>query len=141
MQGKRGAGEGAMISNKSHAVLRQFMRFVAVGAVSTSAHYAVLIALKEIFGVGPVIATTIGYAVGAVIGYTLNRRFTFDARPAFARGFAKYVAVVVIGAGVNAAAMALLTEAGMHYLLAQLIATTLGLFWNFAGSRLIVFRA
>lgn len=121
--------------------MRQFLRFALVGAVSTSAHYVVLITLREVWGVGPVIATTIGYGVGAIIGYTLNRRFTFQEQPDFARGFAKYLAVVVIGAGINAGVMAALTQMGVHYLVAQIGATLLGLFWNFAGSRLIVFRS
>lgn len=119
----------------------EFLRFAGVGAVATATHYALLIALKELGGVDVVTATICGYALGAVVSYNLNRRFTFATQPAYGRGLAKFALVVGIGAVVNAAIVALLTSQGLYYLLAQMIATGLVLIWNFIGARMIVFRA
>jgi len=124
----------------SQAVTHQFLRFAVVGAVATAVHYTILISLKEGAGVAPVAATTAGYTIGALVSYTLNRAFTFAARPAFGWGLVKYALVIGLGAGVNAAIVALLTHAGMYYLLAQMIATALVLIWNFAAARWVVFR-
>ncbi len=121
-------------------IVRDFVRFTAVGAVATAAHYAVLITLKEFGGIHPVWATVCGYGVGAVVSYTLNRTFTFAVRPAYGRGLAKFVAVIALGGVLNAAIMAFFLQFGLHYLLAQLIATGLVLIYNFLAARFLVFR-
>ncbi|HVY87186.1 MAG TPA: GtrA family protein [Caulobacterales bacterium] len=124
----------------AHEVTRQFVRFAAVGAVATAVHYSILIGLKEGLGVAPVVATTLGYSAGALVSYTLNRRFTFDVKPEFATGLVKFLIVVFIGALINGAIVAGLIRVGLYYLLAQVIATALVLIWNFVASRLVVFR-
>jgi len=125
----------------ARAVVRDFLRFAAVGAVATAAHYAVLVALAELAGFDPVTATVCGFGVGAVVSYTLNRIYTFSVRPAYGRGLAKFLVVVGIGAVLNAAIVALFIRVGLHYMIAQVIATCVVLIWNFAGARLVVFRA
>ena len=123
-------------------VLNQFLRFAAVGAVATAFHYAVMFSLVEFAAVNPVWATVCGFLVGAVVSYSLNRVFTFAAsKPAFGRGLAKFFAVVAVGAVMNAGIVWFLTGQGLHYMIAQVIATVLVLFWNFGSSRLLVFRA
>lgn len=122
------------------SVAREFLRFAAVGVAATSAHYAVLIALTELGGVDPVPATAVGFAVGAVVSYVLNRAFTFAARPAIASSLAKFLAIALVGAFINAGIVALLIGQGLYYLVAQVIATLVVLVWNYAGARLIVFR-
>lgn len=133
-------GQGWLRQLAGHAVTRQFLRFAAVGAVATSAHFVVLIALTELAGVHPVAATTCGFAAGAIVSYTLNRRYTFEVRPDFARGFAKFAVLIAIGAVLNAAIVAGLMHLGLYYLIAQVIATSLVLIWNFIGARFLVFR-
>lgn len=123
-----------------HTITAQFARFAAVGAIATAVHYGVLVALVELGGVGPLIATTCGYVVGIATSYSLNRRFTFGARGAVGRTLAKFVALYAIGALLNAGVMAALMRAGAPYLLAQIGATGLVLAWNFAGARYVVFR-
>lgn len=122
------------------ALAQQFLRFAAVGAVATAAHYAVLILLKELAHVPVLWATSAGYLVGAVVGYALNRRFTFEANHRFAEGLAKYVGVGLVGLALNAAITVGLTALGLFYLLSQMVATGLVLIWNFCAARFIVFR-
>ncbi len=121
-------------------VVRDFFKFAAVGVVATAAHYAVLIALTEFGGLHPVPSTICGSIVGAVVSYTLNRIFTFTVRPAYMRGLAKFMVVIGIGAAINAGIVALLIWVGLHYMVAQVIATCVVLLWNFGVSRVAVFR-
>jgi putative flippase GtrA len=122
-------------------MLGQFLRFAAVGAVATAFHYAVMFSLVEFTGLDPVYATLCGFAVGAVVSYSLNRVFTFNHRPAYGRGLAKFFIVVGIGAALNAAIVWLLVrQVGLFYVYAQFIATGLVLIWNFFSARLVVFR-
>ena len=122
-------------------MLGQFLRFAAVGAVATAFHYAVMFSPVEFTGLDPVYATLCGFAVGAVVSYSLNRLFTFNHRPAYGRGLAKFFIVVGIGAALNAAIVwFLVRQVGLFYVYAQFIATGLVLIWNFFSARLVVFR-
>jgi putative flippase GtrA len=119
---------------------RQFSRFLAVGVVTTALHYGVLIALVEIWGMHPVLATTAGFVTAVLLSYILNRRYTFYQRPPFGPGLLKYYAAVSIGLALNAGTMAVLTGWGVYYLLAQVVATGVALVWNFFAARVVVFR-
>jgi len=125
----------------SRTIVRQALKFAVVGAIATAVHYAILIALVEVLHMAPTLATTIGYGVGIVVSYTLNRRFTFGVRNApVAASFAKFVLLYGVGAVLNGAIVATLVGAGLWYLWAQVIATGLVLSWNFLGARYVVFR-
>jgi putative flippase GtrA len=121
-------------------IVRQAMRFAMAGAAATAAHFAVLIALVEWGGLGPVLASTIAYCIGVCVSFFLNRRFTFEARGPLARTFAKYAALYAVGILLNGAIMAALISLGLWYILAQVVAVALILSWNFLGARYIVFR-
>jgi putative flippase GtrA len=121
-------------------MLGQFLRFAAVGAVATAAQYAVLIALKELLGVNPVVGTALGFCLGAIVSYSLNRHFTFDHRPAFAAGLAKFFVAVGVGFFLNVGIVWALTHQGVFYIWAAVAATLITLFWNFFATRMLVFR-
>jgi putative flippase GtrA len=124
----------------NHAIVRQALRFAVVGVIATAAHYAVLIALVEIGHLRPVIATTIGYGIGIVVSYALNRRFTFEAKTPVASSFAKFALLYGVGMLLNGAIVGWLVSVGAPYLIAQVAATALVLFWNFLGARYVAFR-
>lgn len=124
----------------SREAAREFLRFAAVGAAATIVHYVLMIALVEALGVSPVLATVCGFLVGALGSYSLHRRYTFAARPAFGKGLAKYLLVVAIGAVINAGIVAAFVAAGIHYMIGQVVATGLVLIWNFGAARAFVFR-
>jgi putative flippase GtrA len=121
-------------------VVRDFLRFAMVGALATAVHYSVLLAMTELGGANPVIATICGFFVGAVVSYVLNRRYTFANKPAFSRGLAKFLLVIGIGAVINAGIVAAFVESGIHYMTGQVIATGIVLIWNFGAARIFVFR-
>jgi len=121
-------------------LVQQFMRFACVGLAATVVHYAILIALVQIGQFGPVIATTIGFAVGAFISYALNRRYTFRPAGQFGQGLAKYYGALSVGLLLNGIIVGVLSGAGLPYLAAQGIATGAVLFWNFLTARMVVFR-
>jgi putative flippase GtrA len=123
-----------------HPTVRQFVRFAMVGVVATAVHYGVLIALVELAGMGVVLATSLGFLSGAVVSYGLNRWLTFVTTQPVGVGFVKYVTALSVGLVLNAGIVALLQHYGLAYLVAQVIATSVVLFWNFGASRLLVFR-
>ena len=122
-------------------LLRQFLTFSGVGLVAAVAHYGVLITLVEGFGILPVIATLWGFIAGAGVSYVLNRRYTFRSDRPHRAAAPRFLAVSVGGFLLNGAVMWLLNEYwGVPYLLAQVVATAVVLFWNFSVNLLWTFR-
>ena len=114
-----------------------FGRFLVVGGISTSVHYLVLAAVVELLGRSAVFGSGVGFAVGAVVSYLLNRRHTFRSDAPHAQAVLRFVLVLAVGLGLNLLLMQLFTARwGWPYLLAQMLTTGLVLFWHFAGHAL-----
>jgi putative flippase GtrA len=100
----------AALRRRIPPVVVQLVRFGLVGVTNTALTvlaYAVLVALHA-----PVpLAGAVGWGVGAVNGYRLNRAWTFRGSTRGAVPAARYVAVQLMGSGLNAA---LLTIAVGH---------------------------
>jgi putative flippase GtrA len=119
------------------AVGATFGRFLVVGAISTSVHYLVLAAVVELLRGSVVAGSGIGFAVGAVVSYVLNRSHTFRSEAPHAQAMTRFVLVLGVGLGLNLLLMQLLAVRwGWPYLLAQMLTTGLVLFWHFAGHAL-----
>ncbi|HEY9106238.1 MAG TPA: GtrA family protein [Roseateles sp.] len=103
----------------------QILRYALTGGLATALHYGVLLALVEgLHGAAPV-AAAVGSLCGALLAYAGNRHFTFAASSAsHGRALPRFALVALLGAGLNGAIVWLGTAAlGLHYLLAQALAT------------------
>jgi putative flippase GtrA len=122
------------------AIVQQAVRFAVIGAVATVVHYTILVSSVEGLHATPLWGSSIGFIAGVIVGFFLNRRFTFtEARPLGA-SFAKYAMVYAIGFVLNATILQTLIHAGLWYLAAQAAATAIVLVWNFIGARFFAFR-
>lgn len=120
---------------------RQFLRFAAVGLSGTAVQYSVLWAGVELFGVSAAAASGLGYMLGAVVNYTLNYFFTFQSAKSHGEAAAKYFTLLGIGWCMNTGLVWFLAQQlGWNYWLAQVLATGIGLVWNFSGSRWWAFK-
>jgi putative flippase GtrA len=87
------------------ALIAQLVRFGCVGATNTAltvATYAALVAL----GPPVALAAALGWGVGAVNGFLLNRAWTFRGAPRGALPAARYAVVALVGSGLNAVLVA-----------------------------------
>jgi putative flippase GtrA len=87
-------------------VLVQLVRFALVGATNTAltlATYSVMLAL----GSPVALAGAVGWGVGGVNGYLLNRAWTFRGAARGAVPAARYVVVQLMGSALNAALVAI----------------------------------
>ncbi|WP_317205790.1 GtrA family protein [Janthinobacterium sp.] len=120
---------------------RQFLRFAAVGASGTAVQYSVLWLGVELLGVSAAAASGAGYMLGAVVNYILNYFFTFQSSKSHGEAISKYFTLLAIGWCMNTGLVWFLAhEQGWNYWLAQILATGIGLAWNFAGSRWWAFK-
>lgn len=117
----------------------RFVKFAAVGGIATAIQYAVLILLVRGVGMAPTPASSIGFVLSAGVNYLLNYRFTFQSDRPHGPAAAKFAVLAVTGLLINAAIMRLTIGAGVHYLIAQVCATAVVLFWNFIGNSLWTF--
>ena len=102
----------------------QFLRYAGAGAIGTALHYAVLIGLVQLARFDAVVASTAGAVAGALVNYALNHRYTFASERPHGHALPRFTLVAVGGIALNALVMAaVLSLAGPHYLVAQLIAT------------------
>jgi len=117
-----------------------FLRYLAVGAIGTSIHYATLIALVEGAGASPTLGSTAGALLGALTNYVLNYHLTFASKRPHAITMPRFLTVAALGVGLNALVMKSVTaQAPGHYLLAQLLASGLVLALGFLVNRLWTF--
>jgi len=115
---------------------QQFFLFAGIGAIGTAGHYAALILLVQLVNTSPVVATTIGFVIGALINYVLNYRITFNSSKRHREALTKFLLIASSGAIINAAIMmegiALLD---IHYMVIQVVATCSVLVLNFMANK------
>jgi putative flippase GtrA len=121
------------------ADLFQFFRFALVGIAGTALHYLLLIALVSGLGQPEALGAMVGAAAGALCNYQLNRRYSFNSTRRHREALPRFLAMAAVGTVLNGAIVGLLSNAGWHYLLAQVAATLLILILNFFVSKTWVF--
>ena len=122
-------------------LLRRLTTYGLVGLVGTAAHYLTLVLLVEAAGLDPVVATSAGFIVGALVNYILNHRYAFRSSKAHLDAGPKFFLIAAITGVLNA----LLVHAGVdlvgaNYLLVQVGATVVVFLANFALNSLWTFR-
>jgi putative flippase GtrA len=116
--------------------MRQFLRYGVVGAVGTALQYAILVALVQFTRTPAVAASTAGAIAGALANYVLNHRWTFVSGRTHNHALPRFAAVALAGIALNGIVMAsMLNLVGVHYLLAQIIATGVVLVAGFLANR------
>ena len=115
---------------------RQFARFAAVGVVTTAVQYAVLWLGVTALRAPAALASATGYALGVALSYLLNYLVTFRSSRSHAAAAPRYAAVFGVGWCINAGLMTLLVHRwDWNLWIAQVLATGIGLCWNFTGNR------
>ena len=114
---------------------RRFLQYAAVGTVATAVHYAILIGMVEAGWLAPQRAAALGAWVGAQVAFAGNAAFTFRGRGASFVAWLRFQVTAVIGAVLSFALVAAGTALGVHYLLAQVVATLVTLLATFEINR------
>jgi putative flippase GtrA len=129
---------GLLASALRRGELARLVRYALVGATNTAitlASYALLVAA----GVPPFAASALGFSVGAINGYQLNRRWTFAGGRSGWQAAARYVAVQALGAGASAAGVALASGDGLGHLPAELVILPAVTLLTYVLARTVVF--
>ena len=116
--------------------------YIGAGGIATGCHYLTTIAAVELLGVRPVVASALGFSVGALVKYCLNYFVAFRSGERHAVAVPRFVVMLALLLGLNTAIFALLNEGmGLHYMVAQVLTTVLLIPPGYLLSRLWVFRS
>jgi len=123
--------------NKAPLALRvpPWLRYLAVGAVATAAHYALLALLVELGQWPAPLAAGAGAALGAQLGFVGNRWLTFGHSGAWLPAWWRFQLTALLGGATSIAVVAAGTRVGLHYLVAQVGATLVALVLTYAINR------
>ncbi|WP_218510919.1 GtrA family protein [Variovorax sp. dw_308] len=119
--------------------MRQLLKFAVVGVVNTALGYAVIFACMYLAGLGPATSNVIGYAVGLIISYSLNRSFTFRSAAPPRREIVRFVAIFLLAYLANFLTLVLLIRHGVHEGLAQVLAGVVYFSLSFVLNKYYVF--
>lgn len=121
--------------------MKPLIRYAVVGAAATLVHYTVLTVAVEARWLAPAPAAALGAWVGAQVAYVLNVRFTFAGATLGFASWWRFQATAAIGAVLSFAIVGAGVAAGLHYLVAQAIATVLAMGVTYAINRRWSFAA
>lgn len=123
----------------SPATAWQLLRYASVGGLATAAHWALLAVLVEGAGMAPWVASGCGAVLGAQVAFFGNRRYTFGHAGPLWPAWWRFMGTAALGGGVGMAVVAAGVALGLHYLLAQAVATALGLLLTYTVNRVWTF--
>ena len=127
---------------KINDTIHKFLKFSIVGFVNTAGSYLIFFILLEIMNVGYLLSSILSYIVSIFISYIGNKYWTFKIRKTMWHiELTKFLILNFVGLAINSAIMVFLVEVfKLHPLIAQVIAMSIVIFYNFLGSHYWVFK-
>ena len=114
------------------------LRYFIFGSMAALSRLVALAILVEIGGMQKIVASVASFFISVVINYYLQKRFTFKSSESDLYALPKFLAVSLVGLGINVGIFALLLQI-VHYLVAQVIASVLVFLFNYSVSRMFIF--
>lgn len=71
-----------------------FMRFLLVGFINTAIGYGVILVFQYVFSAGYLVSNALGYAVGGLVSYFLNKTFAFRSPRAHGEALPRFLLAV-----------------------------------------------
>jgi putative flippase GtrA len=121
--------------------MSEFYRYIVVGVANTAWGYLLIFAFMYVAGWPPEASNAMGYAIGLVTSYALNRRFTFRSRNTVAPEFVRFLTTFGIAFAANFAVLVLLVRVlSVHEAISQVAAGVVYVATSYLLSRHFVFR-
>lgn len=118
------------------------VRFVLVGAANTAVGYLTIMLLYYGLGASPVSANVGGYLIGALLSYTLNKKFTFASARPHTEALPRFGLTVVVCFLLNLMVLELcLTAFLLPVAISQALAICAYAIAFYFASRFLVFRS
>jgi len=122
---------------------KNFFIYLSISFFVTSIDYSLLFILTHFFGIFYLISSTISYCLGLTLSYFFNRFFNFkkNAYDSSSKQYSIFVFFALMGLFFTNFILYILVHFfSFHYLLAKIFSICLVFFWNYFGSKYVVFR-
>ena len=122
-------------------VIAQFMKFGIVGFLAFAIDFAVMVLLTELFGVYPVVSTTISFVASLLFNYLASMRFVFKRRDDMGRvrELVTFAVLSLFGLFFNDMLMFAGTELlHVDYRIVKLFSTAVVMVWNFVTRKVFL---
>lgn len=141
------AGEGDVVVKDNISLNQQIFRFILTGGLSAIVDFGSTAIFTFLFGFSDTVAKTIGFILGTLTAYMINRRWTFNAAPStkrFVITMATYALTFAVQVGLyklcipwlEGMELSPLVVRLISFVIAQGTATVL----NFLIQRFVIFR-
>ena len=120
---------------------RQLPKFLFVGLANTLVALLVIFTAKAGLEMGDASANALGYAVGMILSFTLNKRWTFRHSGSVTRSLPVFLAVQGVAYFFNLLFVLWLIAQGMNAYWAQVCGIPPYTVISFLGSRFLAFRS
>ena len=123
-------------------LIREALLYATMSALLLSVDIGFLWMLVQYLSWPYLLAATVSFSVGTLVGYLLSITAVFNYRRLKSQPieFAGFAAIGIIGLAINAAAISFgVGFLGQHYLVAKCGAACLTFVWNFAARRQLLF--
>lgn len=128
----------------------QRLAFLAVGAINTVVGFSIFVACSETVGdftdrragtiAGTLVTVGISHVLSVLFAFVMHRRFVFRVRGHVLRDFARFESVYLTVLGINAVALPVLVELGLHRIPAQALVILCTTLLSYFGHRHFSFR-
>ncbi|OBK60173.1 polysaccharide biosynthesis protein GtrA [Mycobacterium gordonae] len=128
----------------------QRMAFLAVGAINTVVGFSIFVACSETVGdftdrragtiAGALVTVGISHVLSVLFAFVMHRRFVFRVRGHVLRDFVRFESVYLTALGINAVALPVLVELGLHRIPAQAVVILCTTLLSYFGHRHFSFR-
>ncbi|MHB8914787.1 MAG: GtrA family protein [Thiobacillus sp.] len=122
--------------------MNQLFRFLSVGTFNTILGYFIIFSCMYLAKMSPESSNVIGYAVGLITSYILNRKFTFNSTQDRRGEIIRFLAVFVIAYAFNFVVLVILVHRiGVHDGASQVIAGVVYVGTSYIMNKYYVFKA
>jgi putative flippase GtrA len=132
-----------LIKNQTDQTHIQFFRYIFVGGIAFLVQFSSLYLFTSIFGIYYLVSTAIAFILGLIANYALSISWVFNKRTLdnMWSEFTIFAIIGVVGLGLTEITMWFFTDyIGLYYLISQIIAAALILFWNFFARKFTLFK-
>lgn len=122
-------------------LIEQMIKFGFVGFLCFFIDWGIMVFLTEVFGINPLISSTISFTVSVTVNYILSVTFVFETDKNANKGsqFVIFVLLSIVGLGVNELCMWLGTGLlGIHYMITKVGATAVVMVYNFITRKIFI---
>ena len=119
-------------------IIRQFLRFSAVGITAFIIDYGLLALLTEIFGINYLVSATIAFIIATVFNYLASMKYVFTHKEGMkrTREFTIFTVISIIGLLLTNGGMILGVEViGGHYLIVKIVVAAIVSIYSFIARK------